>query len=228
MALRGVRNAVSLLCAIAPLVLIPMWVRSYHRADQFCGGLIGHRSFLVSSKQGCVTAAFIGPTTVMDTKRWSAETHSLLDGASFPTESMREYQSLLGFGWIAKPNYVLDFEASADDVLTWTRIPAGTLPAGIQVVVTDQRTGNVRTSALYLYNAEGPVVAELGISGKMQTVFGLPGAGPIIPYWFLVLTSGVLFAATRFRRPWRFSLRSLLAAMTYAAVLLAIIAVLNR
>jgi hypothetical protein len=49
----------------------------------------------------------------------------------------------------------------------------------------------------------------------------------IIPYWFLILLTGVLAAAPRFRWPPRFSMRGLFIAMTLASMLLGLVAVLD-
>lgn len=55
----------------------------------------------------------------------------------------------------------------------------------------------------------------------------IKGAGPIMPYWFLVLLTGSIAAALTIRRPYQFSLRTLLIAMTLVAVVLGIIAISN-
>jgi hypothetical protein len=50
----------------------------------------------------------------------------------------------------------------------------------------------------------------------------------VLPYWFLVLASGSLAMAFQLRRPWRFNLRSLFIATTFLAVVLGMIAWLDR
>ena len=54
------------------------------------------------------------------------------------------------------------------------------------------------------------------------------GSVLIVPYWFLVLTSGSLAMAFQMRWPWRFTLRSLFIATTFLAVVLGMIAWLDR
>ena len=50
----------------------------------------------------------------------------------------------------------------------------------------------------------------------------------VLPYWFLVLTSGSLAMLFQLRWPWRFNLRSLFIATTFLAVVLGMIAWLDR
>jgi hypothetical protein len=50
----------------------------------------------------------------------------------------------------------------------------------------------------------------------------------IAPYWFLVLTAGSLAMAFQLRWPWRFTLRSLFIVTTFLAVVLGMIAWLDR
>ena len=50
----------------------------------------------------------------------------------------------------------------------------------------------------------------------------------LLPYWFLVLASGSLGMLFRLRWPWRFNLRSVFAATTFLAVVLGMIAWLDR
>jgi hypothetical protein len=50
----------------------------------------------------------------------------------------------------------------------------------------------------------------------------------VAPYWFLVLTSGSSAMLFRLRWPWRFTLRSLFVVTTFLAVVLGMIAWLDR
>jgi hypothetical protein len=50
----------------------------------------------------------------------------------------------------------------------------------------------------------------------------------VVPLWFLVLTSGSLATLFRLKWPWRFTLRSLFIATTFLAVVLGMIAWLDR
>jgi hypothetical protein len=54
------------------------------------------------------------------------------------------------------------------------------------------------------------------------------GSFLMLPYWFLVLVSGSLAIVLRLRWPWRFTLRSLFIATTFLAVVLGMIAWLDR
>jgi hypothetical protein len=229
--LRHSRNVISVLCAIAPLVLIPMWVRSYHFGDEFCAGLLGRRSLLLASKEGRVTTAFIGPSTI-DSKRWTATTRSLDVGASFPIGHVSDYESALGFGWITHPDYVLDVDGPLGTMVSL--VPAGT-PSRLATLSFTDAQGHVvpGTSSWASQTFDGYATVTSRAAGsnstaQAQVVPRLNAAGPIIPYWFLVLLPGVGFALARLRRPWRFSLRALLAATTYIAVVLALVTALDR
>jgi hypothetical protein len=60
------------------------------------------------------------------------------------------------------------------------------------------------------------------------TYFRRTGSILMLPYWFLVLTSGSLAMLLRLRRPWRFTLRTLFIATTFLAVVLGMIAWLDH
>ncbi|HJQ79232.1 MAG TPA: hypothetical protein VJ828_04720 [Lacipirellulaceae bacterium] len=65
---------------------------------------------------------------------------------------------------------------------------------------------------------ETPEGATILISGA--AVATLRGSGVIVPYWFLVLAAGLLGIALLRERPWRYTTRSLLIAITLVAVVL--------
>jgi hypothetical protein len=67
-------------------------------------------------------------------------------------------------------------------------------------------------------------------SGFLSTLgFDWIGFSVLLPYWFLVLTSGLLAMIFRMRwPPWRFSLRGLFIATTFLAVVLGMIIWLDR
>ena len=73
---------------------------------------------------------------------------------------------------------------------------------------------------------ETPEGATILISGA--AIATLRGWAVIVPYWFLMLVAAVLGAALRFERPWRYTTRTLLVAVTFAAILLGLIAGLDR
>jgi hypothetical protein len=57
---------------------------------------------------------------------------------------------------------------------------------------------------------------------------GSQGLVIAIPYWFLVLTSGSLALVSKLRRQWQFTLRHLFIVTTFLAVVLGMIACLDR
>ena len=56
----------------------------------------------------------------------------------------------------------------------------------------------------------------------------LRGSGVIVPYWFLVVVACVASVLFTLRRPWQFSVRSLLVVVTLVAVVLGLVATLDR
>src|SRR5262245_43571533 len=139
---RCVRNVGFVLCAMAPIVLIPMWVRSYHRGDELCLGSFGDRTIVISSKEGRVTAAFFGPTPAMAPKRWTLTTRPLADGASFPIGHLSDYESSLRFGWIQYPDYVLNFENPSGGILTRGSSAAGNSWIKLTLTTPDGNTNH--------------------------------------------------------------------------------------
>ena len=75
-------------------------------------------------------------------------------------------------------------------------------------------------------NFETPEGATILISGA--AIATLRGRGIIVPYWFLVLVAGVLGVVVRLERPWRYSTRTLLIAITFVAILLGLVAGLDN
>jgi hypothetical protein len=56
----------------------------------------------------------------------------------------------------------------------------------------------------------------------------LKGSGVVIPFWFAMLMTLAVLTLVWTRRPWRYSTRTLLIAMTAVAILLGLIAVLDN
>jgi len=75
-------------------------------------------------------------------------------------------------------------------------------------------------------NFETPEGATILISGA--AIATLRGWGVIVPYWFLVLVAGMLGVVVRLERPWRYSTRTLLIAITFVAILLGLVAGLDN
>ena len=73
---------------------------------------------------------------------------------------------------------------------------------------------------------ETPEGATILISGA--AVATLRGSGVIVPYWFLVLVSGLLSIALQSDRLWSFSMRVLLITITFVAIVLGLVAALDR
>ena len=56
----------------------------------------------------------------------------------------------------------------------------------------------------------------------------LRGSGIVVPYWFLVLLCGLAATALQLERPWRYTTRSLFIAFTFVAIVLGLVAKLDR
>jgi hypothetical protein len=189
---------------------------------------------LLSSKEGGIATVIIGPMAAMDQKHWTATAHSLLGGTSFPIGDMQDYESALGFGWITKPDYVLNFNSPAGSTLSWNSTGRAGSWSSLSIkgpdgtVVVGPTSWNGHT-----WEGNGNALIEPGISSatftaQVKVAPAIPGSGPIAPYWFLLLVAGIGFALTRIGRPFQFSMRTLLGAMTYVAVIMALAIVQSR
>ena len=73
---------------------------------------------------------------------------------------------------------------------------------------------------------------EIAMSQRNELAgFGSYRFGPlkmVFPYWFAVLVSGLLASAFRKRWPWRISLREIFVLTTFVAVVLGMVAWLDR
>jgi hypothetical protein len=63
---------------------------------------------------------------------------------------------------------------------------------------------------------------------KLKSLANAPGPHFSLPLWLPTLVTGMLAAALGIRRPYRFSLRSLLLAMTFVSILLGVFVLANR
>jgi hypothetical protein len=73
---------------------------------------------------------------------------------------------------------------------------------------------------------ETPEGATILISGA--AVATLRGSGILVPYWCLMLLSGLAGIALQLERPWRYTTRSLLIAFTFVAIVLGLVASLDQ
>ena len=73
---------------------------------------------------------------------------------------------------------------------------------------------------------ETPEGATILISGA--AVATLWGSAVIVPFWLLVLLAAVLGVGLRLERPWRYTMRGLLLAVTFFAILFGLIAGLDN
>jgi hypothetical protein len=287
---RRLCNAVSVLCVVACIALVAMWVRSQWHADRLQGRLPGGRLFLLASTQGRVTAISYGQNLLMEKLGWQVYSHSVGSEYSFPIGSVRSYESALGFGWISNPLFNVEFTQQLKTLAGSLKSSApagnGTLtigpPVGSVLNLSDPGfadSTSVKSSAdgnqigfsdlaidipqpgsssgsigqLSTFGAESSSASPLPAGSQSSSstfartpltlnswtttgtliTFATPsitlmGGGLIVPYWCLVMLTGIVFAVLRIRRPWRFSLRSMMTAVTFVAIVLALSAVIDR
>ena len=93
-----------------------------------------------------------------------------------------------------------------------------------QVLLGTAHSGAFRKRLLSLAD---PTPVSPIVNGKRRPIFAgfFWAAGEVyVPYWFLILTAGLLSAFLGMKRLWRFSVRMLLIAITFVAVMLGMIA----
>jgi hypothetical protein len=141
---------------------------------------------------------------------------------SFLVASKQGRVTAVAFRWHGAPNWwkwsVLSF--AVDDEMSF---PVGSVrqyESGLGFGVIHNPTYMVMRSTF-----ETPEGATILISGAAMAT--LRGSGFIVPYWFLVLVAGMLGIALRLERPWRYTTRSLLIAITLVAVVLGLAAGLD-
>jgi hypothetical protein len=169
MRFRKTRTAFSIFWLIACLIVIVLWVQSFHTADRLHGRLWGRESLLLAWQEGRFAAVTFGWHGAPIRWQWETRNYPVDDERSCPIGSMHHYASQLGFGWIHRPIYFED-------------LPTRTV------------------------SRDGTLVERAR----------LEGVGPMAPMSFLVFLSGALAALPWIH--WRFSLRTLLIAITLVAV----------
>jgi hypothetical protein len=199
---RRIRDVISLLCIVACVALVVVWIRSYKAADRLHGKFWGRHSFVVASKQGRVTLVGHRWDRAPETWCWEIISFSASDEQSFsiaersfPIGSIRRYESILGFGVVSRP------------LILGPPFGPENLPRPVEVEYV-----------------QGLDIIVLRGRGLTQ----LNGAGVIVPYWFLVLVVAATAAGLQMRQHWRFSLRALLMTFAFVAVLMGLITTLDR
>lgn len=181
--IRRLRNLISVMCVLAGVLLVVLWVQSYKTADRLHGRFWGRQSFVIASKQGRVTI-IVFRSHAPDWWRWETQSYPVDDELSFPLGNPRQYEKAVGFGWIDHPIYMVMRSVQ-------------TMPDGRENLVLGAATAT------------------------------LQGAGPVVPYWFLVSSMAAFAAAARMRWPPRISMLGLLFAVTFIAVILTLVSLLD-
>jgi hypothetical protein len=161
--LRRLLNIASIVCLVACVALMAMWVRSYRWHDHVGGSVTDTQVFLIETIPGRL--------------------HLIRAELSKPDKD-DPYRPLRRWQYLSGQINSVEFQKPA--------IPHGYL-------------------------------AAVGFDWYLSRVSWLN-----VPFWFLILTSGGLAMVFRIRWPWRFNLRSLFIATTFLAVVLGMIAWLDR
>ena len=170
---RRLLNIASVVCLVACVALMGVWVRSYRWLDSLTGPLTDRLSVGLISRPGQLSLEFIQETS-------NAPRATRNRGPKNWAIRNREYGH--GFEPYMEPNH-LGFKHA--------------------IVVSFPWSHPLRMPGLNVW-------------------------GPSATYWFLVLTTGSLAMLCQFRWPPRFTLRSLFIATTFLAVVLGMIAWLDR
>jgi hypothetical protein len=162
---RRLLNIASIVCLVACVTLMGMWVRSYRWVDELHGPIVGQQTFTLTSRPGRLLVTF--------------------DKSSANTPPVKKN---------GRPLWSLNSD----------RYGPSFQPEELQ--------------AVWLYPA-----------ARFTHSIGRPQLwGSVLAYWFLVLVSGLLAMLFQLRWPLRFTLRSLFVVTTFVAVVLGMIAWLDR
>ena len=199
------RVVAAALCVSACVVFVILWVRSYHTAELLHGVLWGDRLLKVTSKQGKLVVLPFRPAFARGYWKWEIRRYPADSPLSFPAD-VRRPGSKLGFGLIRDPSYSLEQLLAPPREMNWSLT--------IDAISTER-----------IEQAAGVDLATQPFIVTYAPFTSMHGTGIIVPYWFLVLLSAVIGFFLWAKPGWRFSMRSMLIAVTLiAAVLGAVVA----
>jgi len=202
--IRPCRIAAMSLCLGACVAFAILWVPSYHTAERLHGVLWGDRLLMVASKQGKLVVLPFRPAFARGYWKWEIRRYPTNSPLSFPADFRPG--SKLGLGLIRDPSYSLQQLLAPPRDMNW--------PLTIDVISTER-----------IEQAAGVDLATQPFIVTYAPFTSMHGTGIIVPYWFLVLLSAVIGFFLWAKPGWRFSMRSMLIAVTLiAAVLGAVVA----
>jgi hypothetical protein len=223
---RKLRIAFSVVCGIVCLLLLALWVRSYWSFDVFRWRLSTTTAVQCASTNGqLLLIAF--PSRASLGWSWSSITDASMEQDPGFAQWQKEHQTLL--------------------TLLKTQLATSDRPQGYAALAARINELNVEWGELRLMVKEHAIARMWAIQSGLQFFDGFQqvyqqvpnrwgfgtrrlasGRAIASPHWCPVLISGAIAVACGIRRWWRFSLRTLLVAMTVVATVLGMVAVANR
>ena len=221
---RNLRVAVSLLCLAACALLVVVWCLSYSYFDVIRGPLLRSRGFQITSCDGRLHFTEVRLSSAVGWQ-WSRVTLQEVDNEPVMRQLKRRYEILqksLAKQLAERPagkssnelearleNTNVDFESIREE-----------LKQGLL------RSWPVAPNTLPVTNFSAGATPKSHFGFSFQSMAN--GTGFVVPFWFLVLVSGVCAVIGWLRWRLRFSLRTMLIATTLVAITLGIIAVVKR
>jgi hypothetical protein len=190
---RWLRYFVTALAAVTIVFLVSMWNRSHTIADELHGRFWTRGSFRTSPNA---------------------------PKYSFIIASKEGCATLLPYRWLGQDGW-FGWEAKCRPVESDLSFPEGRM----QYYNRFLGFGILHNPEYHLFPGHVPEHL-MSVLTHRYTIYNPPklfGTGVIIPYWFLVLLSGIIAALPRLRWPPRISLRGVFIVMTFASLLLGLV-----
>ena len=201
--LRLLRIAVSVVCGILCLLLIALWVRSNTRIDVLQVPFFDASVIQVRSNKGRLMLSNL--------RRRDGIDHSFRSFPSDEVENVNQRHRSL------KLELVRTFQEKAEWSKVWH-------PSESVVRHLDQRIETLERQLIA--NQATLRVSEGAIVSSKQSFFHRIGRNSLwlgFPHWLPILVTGAFAAVLGVRKPYRFSLRTLLLATTLVAVVLGLV-----
>jgi hypothetical protein len=214
---RKLRMAISAACGVLCLLLIMLWIRSYHRLGLLESKWSATRSIAVGAVNGRIVI-LEAPSTL--SSAWSSLLDAHVDIVLQQDAGMAVLKQQLAYTELARAQWPARGRPSR----------AASLDRKIAVLnrqIQQYRDQMSQHAAAASLNILSPTPSQTGssLSKAMHRLgFGLnrfPGGQALsIPFWFSVAIVGLLAALFGMKSRWRFSLRTLLIGMTVIAALM--------
>jgi hypothetical protein len=216
---RRLRITAALLCLAACAFLIVLWYRSYNHFDLIRGPLPNSRGFHICSSDGRLEVTEFRPPTAVHWQQ-SSVTLSQFDQIPQMQQLKKRYQMYQMS--LTRSAERLPIKSSHDLDLQLEQANRD-----FEYIREELKQGLLRIWPVAPNTASPPRISiTAGPVAQIHFGFGFQssasGATFGVPFWFLILLSGACAAIIGLRRRLRFSLRTLLIAMTIAAIALGV------